>query len=83
MRAITRRLCRLEDQIGLAGKPRRRFRLVVSLAKPLNLATSTCQRRLSPDGLLTEIVRLDGSRDGLTDEELEKFIERFPVEGSI
>jgi hypothetical protein len=31
------------------------------------------------DGFLTEIVRLDGTRGDQTDEEMEKFIESFPV----
>jgi len=32
------------------------------------------------DGSLTEVVRLDGIRDALSDEDLEKFVQRFPVE---
>jgi len=32
------------------------------------------------DGQLTEVVWLDGNRHGLSDEELERFIERFPVQ---
>ena len=44
------------------------------------LETSTCQRTLSADGALFEMVRLDGSRSGLTNEEMEKFVESFPVE---
>jgi len=35
---------------------------------------------LTADGSLTEVVRLDGTRGGLTDEELEEFVESFPVE---
>jgi hypothetical protein len=27
-----------------------------------------------------EVVRLDGRRDGLTEEELERFVKRFPVQ---
>jgi len=35
---------------------------------------------LRADRVLTEIVRLDGVRGSMTDEETEKFIEAFPVE---
>jgi hypothetical protein len=40
----------------------------------------TCRRTLSSDGTLSEIVRLDGSREGLYDADFEKFIESFPIE---
>lgn len=35
-----------------------------------------------PDGGLMDIVKVGGSGDDLTDEELERFIQRFPVEVS-
>jgi hypothetical protein len=35
---------------------------------------------LSADGSLFEIVRLDGTREGLCDADFERFIESFPVE---
>jgi hypothetical protein len=38
------------------------------------------RRTLTASGSLTEVVRLDGIRGGLTDEELEKFVESFPIE---
>jgi len=44
------------------------------------LETSICRRTLSAHEVLTEIVRLDGTRGGMTDEEMEKFVESFPVE---
>ena len=44
------------------------------------METSTCRRALSANGFLTEIVKLDGTRGGLTDEEMEKFVENSPVE---
>jgi hypothetical protein len=43
-----------------------------------DLATSTCQRYLSA-GCINEFVRLDGDADAISDEELEKFIESFPI----
>ena len=83
MKAITRRLCRLENRAGLSGKPRERFLVVVSaLGSPLNLAGSTCRRTLAADGSITELVHLDGCRDGLTDDELERFIQTFPIEAA-
>jgi len=60
-----------------------RFRIVASTSGvPLNLANSTCKRTLVANGLFTEIVDLDGSDQGLTDEDLEEFVARFPVEDS-
>jgi hypothetical protein len=81
---IARRVGRLESRhqfnSGLASRPR--LRLIVSLPwkRPAELATSTCKRTLQPDYGLTELVRLDGGEDGITDAELEKFIASFPVE---
>jgi hypothetical protein len=60
-----------------------RFRIVASTSgRPLNLANSTCRRTLAPNGLMTQIVTLDGSDQGLTDEDLEEFVASFPVEDS-
>jgi len=61
---------------------RGRFRIVVSHAgKPFDLATATCTRTLMPDGGLMEIVNVNGSGHDLSDEELERFIQSFPIEG--
>jgi hypothetical protein len=51
-----------------------------NLGRTLSLETSTYRRTLSADGILTEVVRLDGNRGGPTDEEMEKFVESFPIE---
>jgi hypothetical protein len=57
------------------------FRMVVSHAgKPLDLAKATCTRTLMPDGQLMELVNLHGSNYGLSDEDLERFIQSFPIE---
>jgi len=70
----------LEKQYG--GTRIAPMTLVVSqCGKELNLETSRCRRTLSRNGLLTQIVELDGSRDGFTNEQLEAWIERFPIEG--
>ena len=63
---------------------RERFRMVVSHAgKPFDLATATCTRTLMQDGGLIEIVNVNGSGHDLKDEELERFIQSFPIEGPI
>ena len=83
MKNLDRRLARLEDRLvpDFARDPRQRLRLTVTnIGKQLNLATSTCRRTLGADGSLFEIVRLDGSRDGLSDADFERFIESFPVD---
>jgi len=62
---------------------RGRFRMVVSHAgKPFDLSTATCTRTLMPDGGLMEIVKVNGSGNDLSDEELERFIQSFPIEVS-
>ena len=72
------RLKALEQRRQASNK---RIRIVASMsAKPLNLATSTCTRTLCANGCLSEVVMLDGSDQGLTHEDLERFIAGFPVE---
>ena len=85
MKPVIRRIARLEDRLApqpdFARNPRGRLRIVVcKMDRELNLETSRCRRMLTASGSLTEVVRLDGIRGGLTDEELEKFVQRFPVE---
>lgn len=51
MRAIERRLQRLESHLALAPSIRKRLTTVISaLARPLNMANSTCRRTLYPGG---------------------------------
>jgi hypothetical protein len=82
MRAILKRVGRLEDryQTELSGKPKKGHRVILSLPwkGPPDLANSTCQRYLSA-GCINEFVKLDGADDAISDEELEKFIESFPI----
>jgi hypothetical protein len=79
MRAFDRRVRRLERlQFEPARQP---MRVVISgVGIPLNLENSTCTRTLAANGLLTEIVQLDGTRAGLSDQELENFVAKFPIE---
>jgi hypothetical protein len=87
MKPVNRRIARLECRLAprlqpdFVSNPQDRFRLVVSaMDHALNLETSTCRRTLTASGILTEVVRLDGIRGDLTDEELGNFVEGFPVE---
>jgi hypothetical protein len=44
----------------------------------LNLDASTCTRTLT-GGFLTEVVRLDGTREGPSDADRQRFVESFPI----
>jgi len=85
MKTILRRVGILEDRFAInsPGRPRVTVRAIIHSPwkGPLNLATSTCRRTLNPGGGITEIVELDGGEDGLSEEELERFIASFPIEG--
>ena len=60
--------------------PRQRLRLVVSgMDRDLTLETSTCHRTLAASGYLMEVATLDGRHDGLTDEDLEKFVKSLAI----
>jgi hypothetical protein len=84
MTIIDRRLRKLEDRFGPAdGKPRRRLRLLVSMAgsRP-SLENATCKRTLCSDGTLLEMVEFNkhnGGPDELTNEGLDTWVESFPV----
>ena len=85
MKTVIRRITRLEDRFApqrdFVANPRGRLPIVVCrMDRPLSLETSRCRRMLNADGSLTEVVRLDGIRGALSDEDLEKFVQRFPVE---
>jgi hypothetical protein len=78
MRRLTGRLDRLQK--ALAPHEGKRM-LVVSggYFGPTKLATSTCTRTRT-NGVLIDCVTLDGCREDLTDEQLEKFIQSFPIQ---
>lgn len=86
MKAMAKRIVRLEERFAPVRQdymrdPRKRHRVTITnIGKELNLVTSTCRRTLSTDGALFEMVRLDGSRSGLTDAEFETFVGSFPIE---
>ena len=82
MKTILGRVSRLEERYEAqlsADKPVRVF--VTYAGKDADLATSTCQRYLR-DGILTEIVQLDGGMDHLSDEDIEKFVASFPIKAA-
>ena len=59
----------------------KRFRLVVSYAgEPLDMTKATCTRTIWPNGQLFELVNLHGTDEGLSNEDLENFIQSFPLE---
>jgi hypothetical protein len=76
--SLTTRLKTLERQQRhiLKGS----IRVVVSRVGPLDLSKATCSRTIMPDGRLMELVDLHGIREGLSKEDLENFIQSFPVE---
>jgi len=56
-------------------------RLIFSCPQePLNLQTSRCHREIWPGDILFESVQLDGRLTDLTEEQLDQFIQRFPIE---
>ena len=77
LKARLKRLERERSQVS-----REPFRVIVSHAgKPFDLTKATCSRTLCADGRLMEVVNLHGSSDGLSEEDLERFIQSHPVEG--
>ena len=56
------------------------LRIVVSQVGPLDLSKATCTRTIWPNGHLMEIVNLHGTDVDLSKEDLEKFVQSFPVE---
>ena len=85
MRAVVRRIDRLEDQFGSTNeKPRRRLRMMISMAgaEP-SLEDATCRRTLWPDGTVFEMIEFNRHNEGpdeLTDEKLDRWLEEFPVD---
>ena len=84
MKAIARRLRRLEDQLGPSdGKLRHYFRIVlIRLDRIPGLEGATCRRRMLPNGTVSESVVMGTSRDGreFTQEELDQWVASFPIE---
>ena len=81
MRALVRRLHKLEELAGVSGVPRQRMRFVIStIGLTRDLARCTCRRTLGSNGLLTEFVDLDGDDPAWSDEDIDRFVEQFPIQ---
>jgi hypothetical protein len=77
LKARLKKLERQQDQVS-----REPFRVVVTrVGERFDLAKATCSRTLMPDGRLVELVKLPGSRDSMSDEDLERFIQSHPIQG--
>ncbi len=62
--------------------PHETLRIVVGRTGPRSLENCDCIRTLCQDGTLLEVVGLHGGNlGGLSDEELDEWVARFPVEG--
>jgi len=86
MTNLQRRLKKLEEALSAFpsdGRPRRTLRVVVGYdSGPAKLETSKCHRRLDRNGLLYEVLELDGGCEDLEDEDVDRFIEGFPIEAA-
>ena len=84
VRAIARRLRRLEDQFGpTERKPRDYSRIVlIRLDRIPGLEGAMCRRTWWPNGTVHKSVVLGKSSDGheLTKEELDQWVASFPIE---
>ena len=76
---IRRRIELLAQALLPAEGPPKRWVVVVPGVGPANLANASCTRTRS-QGRLWEVVRLDGSREGLTDAALDRFVQSFPIQ---
>ena len=78
MQSVKGRLGKLERTLA----PRQGKRILVVTGGyfgPTNLASSTCTRTRT-NGVLIDFVTLDGCADDLSNEELEEFVHRFPIQ---
>ena len=80
MRTLSRRLEKLESVLRMPDAPRWTARLIVRpMGRPLDLEQSRCTRTLSADGCLAELVDLNGDDPMPSEEELNRFVARFPI----
>jgi hypothetical protein len=85
MKLIDRRLQALENRFGSPDRPRPRLRLrLMDLGSKLCLEDAKCTRTLCQDGSLMEVVdfqKHDEGPDEVSEEELDRWVEGFPVQG--
>jgi hypothetical protein len=75
---LKRRLRALERQIQPPEEP---LRVVLCHpGPPADLEQSECHRSILEDGRLMEVVQLNGSSEGISKEDLDRFAARFPIE---
>ena len=79
MLRVKERLSKLENVLIPVQVTSRRWVVVIVGAGPANLANSKCSRTRS-QGRLWEVVQLDGHRDELSDEQIQRFVEKFPIQ---
>jgi hypothetical protein len=79
MKTVIRRLNRLEDRFG-PKKPRKVLTIVVTEASAgeADLEKATCSRHCA-GGLLMQLIDLKSWNNPFTSEELERWVERFPI----
>lgn len=79
MRANLNRRLRRVEQV-LTPEDKEPFRVIITLPwKKLDLTRSTCTRYRCDDGTVTEVLHLDGDAEDISPEELEQFIQSFPI----
>jgi hypothetical protein len=75
--SIRRRLSALERQIRPDPKP---IRVVLCYTgAPANLEEAACHRRFLKNGALMEVVSLNGTGDHISEEDLDRFVAKFPI----
>lgn len=79
MLRLSGRLAKLEKVLVPVQGVTKRWIVNVVGGRPANLANAKCMRRIS-NGVLMELVQLDGHRDELSEEQLKTFVESFPIE---
>ena len=80
MQSVARRLDKLDAILNPLREPLRSKRWVLTvLGRPATLANTRCTRRLHSNGTLMEVVTLDGTCEGLADDDLERFIQSCPI----
>ncbi len=81
MLRLKSRLDRLEKAWAPSQGPQEIMRWVFApVCGSTNLANSTCKRMLCSNGTLMEMISLDGDRQGISDEQIDRFVASFPIE---
>jgi hypothetical protein len=77
---LNARLKTLERPLERAAR-QKSLRLVVRhIGQPFDWAKVTCSRTLSPTGELFEVIHLGGSDKEIEKAELDRFVQKFPIQ---